>query len=182
MTNSFILLRNTKYLQRGFSTWLSVIELYHKLTFACSRIQTSDIQSYKNLQHRSAYVQRIYKYTPNIVGSDPYWFQYIWELTAQANHEGIHYTLFWNFLAADNHWRLLTKLLEIKLDATIQVKCEAISKHPHIVAFYFWQMIERAVSSLLHKSLVADWIWYIYEFQLRISTHAYGIIEIHQMC
>ena len=49
------------------------------------------------------FVQQIYKYTANISGSDPYWFQRRRELIHQAEQEGLKGTLFWTFSAADNH-------------------------------------------------------------------------------
>jgi len=43
-------------------------------------------------------VQNIYKYTANIHGNDPYWFQRRREIMAQAEQEGLRGTLFWTFL------------------------------------------------------------------------------------
>ena len=34
------------------------------------------------------------------------------------------------------------------------------------------------MSSLLQKLLVADWIWYRYDFQLRRSTHDHGMMKM----
>ena len=64
------------------------------------------------------------------------------------------------------------------MDDLIQVRREAERKHPCIFAFYFCQRIEHVVTSLLKISLVSDWIWYIYEFQLRRSTHAHGMMKM----
>ena len=46
------------------------------------------------------FINQIYKYTANITGSDPYWFQRRREMIAQANQEGLSGTLFWTFSAA----------------------------------------------------------------------------------
>ena len=54
----------------------------------------------------------------------------------------------------------------MQLYAPIKVRREAFRKYPHIVAFYFCQIIERGVSVLLQKSLVADLLCYRNEFQL----------------
>ena len=86
----------------------------------------------------SAYVQHIYKYASNITGSDPYWFHRRWKLTAQSNQEGLQSTIFWTLSAAYNNWRPLIKLLDGPLDVPIKVRYEAVRKHPHIVAIYFF--------------------------------------------
>ena len=71
----------------------------------------------RNSLAHSSLVQRIYKYTSNVTGSDPFWFQRRRELVAQSDQEGLEGTIFWTFSAADNHWRNLMKLLDVPEDA-----------------------------------------------------------------
>jgi hypothetical protein len=112
------------------------------------------------------FMQNIYKYTSNISGSDPYWFQRRRELTAQAEQEGLKGTLFWTLSAADNHWRDIMNLLDVPADASPHVKRLAVQKNPHIVDFYFCRRVERAVKHLFRNCLIADWIWYRYVEEL----------------
>ena len=126
----------------------------------------------------STLVQQIYKYTANITGSDPYWFQRRRELMAQSNQEGLDGTLFWTFSAADNHWHHLMKLLDITENATVPVRRAAVRKNPHIVDYYFCRRIEKATKHLLRNALAADWLWYRYEFQNRGATHAHGMMKL----
>ena len=85
-----------------------------------------------------AYIKSIYNHTSNITGSDPYWFHRRWKLTAQSNQEGLQSTIFWTLSAAYNNWRPLIKLLDGTLDVPIKFRYEAVRKHPHIVAIYFF--------------------------------------------
>ena len=82
-----------------FSAWIQdMIELHRTLSQANFYMQKNPDLRHSSIQELAIhirnngsadYVQRIYKYTPNITGSDPYWFQRRWELTAQANQEGL---------------------------------------------------------------------------------------------
>ena len=124
------------------------------------------------------FLQSIYKYTSNITGSDPYWFQRRRELIAQAEQEGLKGTLFWTLSAADNHWKDLMKLLDVPQGSNIQTRCQAVRNNPHIVDYFFCRRVERAVEHLFRKCLIADWIWYRYEFQMRGSAHAHGMMSL----
>ena len=123
-------------------------------------------------------VQRIYKYTANVTGSDPYWFSRRRELTAQANQEGLAGVMFFTLSAADNHWQPLMRLLNVADDAPIAVRKKAVMENPHVVSFYFCRRVERAVKFLMRDALAADWIWYRYEFQMRGATHAHGVLKL----
>ena len=122
-------------------------------------------------------VKHIYKYVPNITGSDPYWFTRRRELIAQENQEGLSGTLFFTFSAADNHWRKLMELLDVPENAPIEVRRDAVRRNPHIVDNFFCCRIKEASKYLLQEALIADWIWYRYEFQLCGATHAHGMIK-----
>ena len=124
------------------------------------------------------FVQNIYKYTSNISGSDPYWFQRRRELIAQAEQEGLKGTLFWTLSAADNHWKDIMKLLDVPEHASPEVKRQAVRRNPHIVDFYFCRRVERAAKHLFRKCLIADWLWYRYEFQMRGSAHVHGMMKL----
>ena len=124
------------------------------------------------------FVQNIYKYTSNITGSDPNWFQRRRELTAQSEQEGPKGTLFWDLCAYYNHWRDLMKLLDVPEHASHEVKCQAVQKYPHIVDFFFCRIVERAAIHLFIKCLVSDWIWYRYEFKMRVSYHAHVMMKL----
>jgi len=91
-------------------------------------------------------VQNIYKYTANIHGSDPYWFQRRRELMAQAEQQRLRGTLFWTFSAADNHWKDLMAILGVPEDAGIAVRRKVVNQNPHVVNFYFCRRIEKAVT------------------------------------
>ena len=54
-----------------------------------------------------SFVQRVYKSTAKITGSDPYWFQKRRKLTDQANQELSQVTLLLTFSSADNHCKPL---------------------------------------------------------------------------
>ena len=116
--------------------------------------------------------QNIYKYTLNITGGDPYWFQRRRELIAQAEQEGLKGNMFWNFSATDNYWRYLMKLLYVPEHASPEVKFQAVRKHRHIVDFFFCRRVERPVIRLFRKCLITDWIWYICELQMCGLSHA----------
>ena len=74
--------------------WLQIILERHQTFFQSNYCinQHNELwyKTFKELDHldrngrASSSVQIIYKYTVNIVGSDPYWFQYRKKLTAQA--------------------------------------------------------------------------------------------------
>ena len=113
-----------------------------------------------------SFVQRVYKYTANITGSDLYWFHKRRELTVQANQEGLKGTLFFTFSAADNHWKPLVRLLDVPDISNIQVWRAAIHKNPYIVAWYFCRRMERSECTILRDEFLEDWIWYHYKFQL----------------
>ena len=106
------------------------------------------------------FVQRVYKYTANITGSNPYWFHKRRELTAQANQEGLQVTIFFTFSAADNHWKNLVRLLDVPDISNVQVWHAAIHKNPYIVAWHFCRRMERAECTILRDAFLADWTWY----------------------
>ena len=60
-----------------------------------------------------SFVERVYKYTANIAGSDPYWFHKRRKLAAQDIQEGLQGTLLFTFSAADNHCTPLVRLLGV---------------------------------------------------------------------
>ena len=113
-----------------------------------------------------SFVQRVYKYTANITGSDPYWSHKRRKLTAQANHEGLQGTLLFTFSADDNHCKPLVRLLHVSDISNIQVWRSAFHKNSYIVAWYFCRRMERAECTILRDAFLADWIWYHYKFQL----------------
>jgi len=123
-------------------------------------------------------LQSIYNYTANIHGSDPYWFQQRRELMAQAEQEGLLGTLFWTFSAAENHWKDLMSILGVPENAGIAVRRKAVMQNPNVVNFYFCRRIEKAVTYILRKCLMTDWIWYRYKFQMRGATHAHGMVKL----
>jgi len=61
--------------------------------------------------------------------------------------------LIWTFSAADNHWKDLMSIVGVLENAGIAVKRKAV------VNFYFCRRIEKAVTYLLRKCLMTDWIW-----------------------
>ena len=97
------------------------------------------------------FIQNIYKYTSNITGSDPNWFQRRRELTAQSEQEGPKGTLFGDLCAYYNHWRDLMKLLDVPEHSPPEVKRQAFQKHPHIVEFFFCIRVEGAAIDLFRK-------------------------------
>ena len=48
-----------------------------------------------------------------------FWFQWLRELVAECDQEGLEGTIYLTFSAADNHWRNLMKLLDVPEDAPI---------------------------------------------------------------
>ena len=64
------------------------------------------------------------------------------------------------------------KLLDVPEHSSPEVKCQAVWKNPHILEFFFCRRVERAAIYLFRKCLIADWIWYRYEFQMHVSAHA----------
>ena len=119
----------------------------------------------RNNVQNSALVQRIYKYTSNITGSDPFWFQRRRELVAQCDQEGLEGTIFWIFSVADNHWRNLMKLLDVPEDAPIHTRRKAVQKNPHIVGWYFCRRMEKAVTHLIKNALQTAWISIVMNFK-----------------
>ena len=70
------------------------------------------------------------------------------------------------------------QLLDVPEGAPPAVKRAAVQKNPHIVDFFFCRRVEKAVSFLLKKAMLADWVWYRYEFQMRGSVHAHGMMKL----
>ena len=121
--------------------------------------------------------QRIFKYVANVTGSNPYWFARRRELIELSNQEGMESTLFFTFSAADNHWKKLMALLDVPENADRKVRRQAVRENSHIVDAFFCKRFEIFLSHLLRKALLADWIWYRYEFQMHGSTHAHGVMK-----
>ena len=58
------------------------------------------------------------------------------------------------------------------------MKCAAVQKNPHILDSYICRRVDKAVVFYLQKAMVADWAWNWYEFQMRESVHAHGIMKL----
>ena len=116
--------------------------------------------------NKDSFVQRVYKYTANIAGSDTYWFHKRRKLTAQANQEGLQGTLLFTFSDSDNHYKPLVRLLDVSDISNIQVWRSAFHKKPYTFAWYFCRRMERAECTISRDAFLADWIWYHYKFQL----------------
>ena len=50
-------------------------------------------------------------------------------------------------------------LLNLPEDSPPAIKHSAMRKNPHIVDFYFFCCVEKAVEFLLRKAMIDDWIW-----------------------
>ena len=85
----------------------------------------------ENSNETDELIRRIYKYTANISGSDPFWYQRRRELIAQSNQEGAG-TIFFTFSAADHHWHELMPLLDLPLNAAYEERRKAVLAHPHL--------------------------------------------------
>ena len=98
------------------------------------------------------FFQRVYKYTANITGSDPYWFHKRCKLVSQDNQEGLQGALFFTFSAADNHWKPLVRLLDVPDISNIKVWRAAVHNNPQIVAWDFCRRMERAECTTLRDA------------------------------
>ena len=70
------------------------------------------------------------------------------------------------------------KLLDVPTHASLRVKRQAVQKHPHIIEFLFCRTVEIDAIHLFRKCLIADWIWYIYEFLMCGSSHAHVMMKV----
>ena len=82
------------------------------------------------------------------------------------------------FSAADNYWKHLMKFFDVTYDALYTLKHAAMQENPHIVDVLFFRRVLKTMTFLLRKSMIADWVWYQYEFQMRWLVHYHDMMKL----
>ena len=68
-------------------------------------------------------------------------------------------------------------LLDVPEDALPSVNVQPL-KNTYILYLYFCCRVDKAVTFLLQKAIIVDWVWYWYGFQMRVSVHDHGIMKL----
>ncbi len=124
-------------------------------------------------------MNRLQRYAAKIQGSNQYWYQRYQELRALLEQKGSP-TFFWTVSAADTYWPELHSLMPLPPvgHQGHHMRVHALINNPHLADWYFTSKLSDWVKQWLCSGLDADWYWYRFEYQARLSIHAHGCAKL----
>ena len=144
-------------------------------------------QDLENIQRDPTRLQelkgKITRYGANITGSPPYFYQRRKELENTIDQKGAP-TVWWTLSFPDFHWDDLHKLFgergpNMTDEDFRKWKAQNLKENPGLVNEFFVKRVEAFVGEMFGRDVLdAEWHWYRFEWQKRLSIHVHGLAKL----